>query len=525
MDIISHLTRTVTPAVVHDDIHTHEHANMLEAFYAIFAARLANEGTYNNLARDNIAADDGSLLSKVWTDDAQKEQLTAELASHHHLEKDETRALITAAAPLAYHELHSLAGATPLPEFLHNNHSRYEPHIPLWASALLPAATVATVHDAEPVAATPVGNDNAKEGSFMKALLPIVGLIILSALAWALLKGCQTDPEPVGMPMQDEQSAEVASNGTDNTANTNDTSAAMASPAPASLRIATGTNSSLYACRINVGDAALQSQIINAVSRVFSDDVNKCQADVDDYYAMDMPAIEQLTSVLPIIKSVPNASMLIEGDTITINAPDQAALEKMLADVQSVAPAMRIIAAPPLDVDTAVAESIDASGNALDNLSEPPNPRDVARALSMQVINFEVDKAEIPDANKPLLDRAVALMQQVPTMSLMIIGHTDKQASASYNMQLSEKRAQAVKDYMVAQGADASRLMTKGMGETDPVADNATEQGRFRNRRIEFTVYDSAMSEGNGISLTAGDSGDIDMQNNSLNDAENTSAQ
>ena len=197
----------------------------------------------------------------------------------------------------------------------------------------------------------------------------------------------------------------------------------------------------------------------------------------------------------------------------------------MLADVQSVAPAMRIIAAPPLDVDTAVAESIDASGNALDNLSEPPNPRDVARALSIQVINFEVDKAEIPDANKPLLDRAVALMQQVPTMSLMIIGHTDKQASASYNMQLSEERAQAVKDYMVAQGADASRLMTKGMGETDPVADNATEQGRFRNRRIEFTVYDSAMSEGNGISLTAGDSGDIDMQNNSLNDAENTSAQ
>jgi len=143
----------------------------------------------------------------------------------------------------------------------------------------------------------------------------------------------------------------------------------------------------------------------------------------------------------------------------------------------------------------------------------------------MQVINFEVDKAIIPDANKPLLDRAVALMQQVPTMSLMIIGHTDKQASASYNMQLSEERAQAVKDYMVAQGADASRLMTKGMGETDPVADNATEQGRFRNRRIEFTVYDSATSEGDGINLTADDSGDVNMQNNSLSGTENTSAQ
>ncbi|GAA0308743.1 OmpA family protein [Psychrobacter aestuarii] len=525
MDIISHLTRTVTPAVISDEAHTHEHANMLEAFYAIFAARLADEGTYNQLAHDNIALDDKSLVSRIWTDKAQQEQITEELASHHHLEKEETRALTAAAAPLAYHELHSLAGATPVPEFLHNNHSRYEPHIPLWASALLPAATVAAVHDAEPVSAAPIGNENAREGSFMKALLPIVGLIILSALAWALLKGCQTDPEPVGMPMQSEQSAETAADTADGAAADSTAQNAVAMPVPASLRIATGTGSSLYACRINVGDAALQSAIIDEVGNVFGDEVGRCQADVDDYYATDMPAAEQLMSVLPIIKSVPNATMLIEGDTITINAPDQAALDKMIADVQSVAPAMRVIAAPPLDVDAAVAESIDASSTALDNLSEPPNPRDVARALSMQVINFAVDEAKIPDANKPLLDRAVALMQQVPTMSLMIIGHTDKQASASYNMQLSEKRAQAVKDYMVAQGADASRLMTKGMGETDPVADNATEQGRFRNRRIEFTIYDSAMSEGNGVSLTAGDSGDVNMQNNSLDTSDSTSAQ
>ena len=65
-------------------------------------------------------------------------------------------------------------------------------------------------------------------------------------------------------------------------------------------------------------------------------------------------------------------------------------------------------------------------------------------------------------------------------------------------MKLSQERAQAMKDYMVSQGADPEKLMTKGMGETDPIADNSTEQGRFRNRRIEFTVYDESMVNDNG---------------------------
>ncbi|HJH09038.1 MAG TPA: OmpA family protein, partial [Psychrobacter pasteurii] len=64
------------------------------------------------------------------------------------------------------------------------------------------------------------------------------------------------------------------------------------------------------------------------------------------------------------------------------------------------------------------------------------------------------------------------------------------------------RRADAVKDYLVSKGADASKLMTKGMGETDPIATNETDNGKFRNRRIEFTVYDETAMGTEEIEVT-----------------------
>lgn len=122
--------------------------------------------------------------------------------------------------------------------------------------------------------------------------------------------------------------------------------------------------------------------------------------------------------------------------------------------------------------------------------------------MSIQVINFEVDEAVIPDVNKELLDRAAKIINEVPNMKLTIIGHTDSQASDSYNVELSRDRAEAVKEYLVSQGVDASKLMTKGMGESEPIADNSTEQGRFRNRRIEFIVNDEMASANDGMIIS-----------------------
>lgn len=487
MDIISHLTRTVSPAVLGDD-RSPSKMRLLEQFYAIFAAKLADPEVLGRFSSENIAHDDQGFYDRIWTEGSHKDRIASELAAENGVDPTAARGLITMAAPLAYHEIKNLVGTTPVPQFLNDNLSSYQHHIPLWAAALVPAGMVAAAPTAAavPPAAQPTEKVTTvlqktpePEGNFMKALLPIIGLIILGALAWALLRGCQNNPEPVGTPVVNEQTTNDGQN------------VAVMGVEPASLRIATGdTPGSLYACRINVGNEDLHGTVMNAMNSTFGSDADKCRADVDDNFSIDMPASGDLAKILPIIKNVPNASAFIKGNEIVLNAPDSAALQQLVSDVQAAAPSMTVTAEKPLDLQSEIDRSIEAANLAVDRLGENPDPRDVARALSLQVVHFEVDKAIIPDVNKPILDRAVEIMKKVPDMKLLITGHTDSTADAAYNLNLSKERAQSMKDYMVSKGADPSKLITQGKGETEPVADNSTDQGRFRNRRIEFTVYD-----------------------------------
>lgn len=498
MDIIGHLTRTVSPAVLGDD-HSPAKKGLLEQFYAIFAARLADNDTYGRFANENIASDDQAFYDRVWTDGTQRDSISRELAAAHNVDATASRGLIAMAAPLAFHEIKSLAGTTPVPQFLNDNLSSYQHLIPAWAGTVVPASMVgaAAATNGERISTTtstaPLVREEEKDGSFMKALLPIIGLIILGALAWALLRGCQDNPTPVGTPVATEQQAVDG-----------DQVAVAADIEPASLRIATGDANTLYACRMNVGDENLQATVMNALSSTFGDEANKCRADVDDGFAIDMPAAAQLASILTIVKDVPNASMIIKGDKIVVNSPDAAALQTLVSDLQAAAPAMTVEAEGPLDLQREIDDSLVAADTAMNNLGQNPDPSDVARALSLQVVNFEVDKAVIPDVNKAFLDRASKIITEVPNMKLMIIGHTDKTADAAYNMKLSQERAESMREYLVAQGIDPNKLMTKGMGETDPVADNSTDQGRFRNRRIEFMVYDESTMADGGMAVTNG---------------------
>src|SRR5210317_1782720 len=86
----------------------------------------------------------------------------------------------------------------------------------------------------------------------------------------------------------------------------------------------------------------------------------------------------------------------------------------------------------------------------------------------------------------PLLDEVASILEKNPEMEVEVQGHTDNTGSAKYNQWLSEKRAQKVKDYLVSKGIDPSRLEAKGYGLTQPVASNATEEGRAQNRRVEL---------------------------------------
>lgn len=122
--------------------------------------------------------------------------------------------------------------------------------------------------------------------------------------------------------------------------------------------------------------------------------------------------------------------------------------------------------------------------------AEEPAPAPQAQRIVLRGVQFDLDKADIrPDA-AVILDEAANQLSQVSGARVSVEGHTDSSGSDAYNQSLSERRAGSVRDYLVEKGVDAGRLSTAGYGESQPVADNATAEGRALNRRVELKVQE-----------------------------------
>jgi outer membrane protein OmpA-like peptidoglycan-associated protein len=128
----------------------------------------------------------------------------------------------------------------------------------------------------------------------------------------------------------------------------------------------------------------------------------------------------------------------------------------------------------------------------------PPPPPEPARVEVKQdrieikeKIQFAFDKAEILSVSDGLLSEvAGAIKAHAEIKKLGIYGHTDSEGESAYNQSLSERRAEAVKTWLAAHGVEAQRLESKGYGESKPIADNASPDGRDKNRRVEFLIVE-----------------------------------
>ena len=120
-------------------------------------------------------------------------------------------------------------------------------------------------------------------------------------------------------------------------------------------------------------------------------------------------------------------------------------------------------------------------------VTTPPPPAPVERQTLH--INFDTNKATIRQADIPELQKAVEFAKRYPGRKISIEGHTDNVGNAKYNQGLSERRAAAVKEYLLKNGVSGGeRITTVGYGQTKPIADNATANGRFQNRRVELVA-------------------------------------
>ncbi|HMO68175.1 MAG TPA: OmpA family protein [Novosphingobium sp.] len=110
-------------------------------------------------------------------------------------------------------------------------------------------------------------------------------------------------------------------------------------------------------------------------------------------------------------------------------------------------------------------------------------------------VTFDVNSTTINPQFRATLDQIAQSLQQYPNSLVDVYGHTDSTGSDAYNQTLSENRARSVGNYLTMRGVSAARLRTMGFGETQPVASNATEEGRARNRRVEIKIIPISAEE------------------------------
>ncbi len=121
---------------------------------------------------------------------------------------------------------------------------------------------------------------------------------------------------------------------------------------------------------------------------------------------------------------------------------------------------------------------------------ETPAPAALAPAAPVKMVlegvNFDYDKATLRPEDIAIIDRDAATLDKWGNVNIEVAGHTDDRGSDEYNLNLSQQRAEAVRNYLISKGVAADRLTAKGYGESQPVAGNDTDEGRLKNRRVEL---------------------------------------
>jgi len=110
--------------------------------------------------------------------------------------------------------------------------------------------------------------------------------------------------------------------------------------------------------------------------------------------------------------------------------------------------------------------------------------------ISLEGVTFGFNSAEITADERGTLAEAVSILERYPNVRVEVAGHTDSVGNPTYNLNLSQRRAESVVEFLVERGIDGDRMVARGYGQNEPIADNATEAGRAMNRRVELRIVE-----------------------------------
>lgn len=269
----------------------------------------------------------------------------------------------------------------------------------------------------------------------------------------------------------------------------NSTSSLAVQALPSSqLSITIKDKGELYACHAKVGSSELSAQLVALIQANFAHTL--CVIDVDENLAKTLP-LDKLTSVLALLQTVPYATLEMNGDKVYINAPNNSDISRLVADIGALLPTMQVAAMPALNAEQAINESVQAATQALNALPDNADAFALARALSMQLI--DTAKGDVPAVNQAVLKLAADRLKNAANTRLLVVAHSDESGDLATLRMQSQMMAEAVKRSLVGYGATETQLVAIGVGADFPLADNQTDIGRFKNRRVEFLVYDEAI--------------------------------
>ncbi len=338
----------------------------------------------------------------------------------------------------------------------------------------------------------------------IQKLMPIVGIILVGIIMWALLRGCQSDSDTTP---------------TNEQAQTTDSTSTDSKTAP-SIQLSTDSSSKLQDVEVIVNNANSADNIENILKENFADfQPKEDNIQLDEERNKLIINEETFEKLLALLKNNPDTSMSIVGNDLKITNEDDKKQKQLLNEAQKILAKFnskaddnsqkltingKAVKVPKddiavikednektkpaeINVEEEVENSINASKKALNNLNGKPDVKVIEDALNTQIFNFAVNDNQIPKANKPILNKASELLKQT-NARIRITGHTDSDGDEKYNKRLSEDRSFAVKKYLMIQGLPSASIIAEGVGESKPIDSNDTEVGKFHNRRIEFKI-------------------------------------
>jgi outer membrane protein OmpA-like peptidoglycan-associated protein/uncharacterized protein YidB (DUF937 family) len=300
-------------------------------------------------------------------------------------------------------------------------------------------------------------------GSRYLWLLP--ALLAIPLLAWLINSARQTRTEPVP-PLP-----------------------AVSTPAPTeSARFTLRNHEPTIEYSGRVGDEGSRQRIVEAIRNAFPG--QRVRGSIDVQSDVARPGwIDNLPSLLALLKK-PGNEVEIQGTDVRFRGwMDAASGQGLQAQLQQVFPADHTVSITAASIEESSRTATTRSMNALSALQSGFTAQELVDALNLSSINFATGSAQIPAESIPLIESAAEAVMKAPDGTRIEIGgHTDNTGNERENMKLSQARAGSVRSALVKRGADGTMLTAKGYGSTRPRASNATEYGRYRNRRIEYRL-------------------------------------